>query len=187
MKIRLSEIPQEGRQYTFDRKSAELNGALRDLIGEGAYDVNMEIRPIGNAYELRGRVKTEMPEVCSTCGEDFNLRIDRPINEILFEDQEEYRKSHSVQGNQSVDFLSTGPTMTPYRNDVFDAGDFVHEMIAYAEPFYPMCGGDGKCRHAEQVSEILRRLEADFAKADEKPVGNPAFSVLKDLEIQKKN
>ena len=34
MKIRLKEIPQEGRRYQFDRTSAELNETLEDIIGE---------------------------------------------------------------------------------------------------------------------------------------------------------
>ena len=186
MKIRLKEIPPEGRHYIFDRASGELNDALVDLIEERAYLAEMDIKPIGNAYELRGTLQTSVPEVCSTCGYDFDLAIERKFHDILFEEHEEYRKSHSMQGNQSVDFLAEGPSMTPYRNDIFDAAEYVHEVIALAEPFYPKCGGNA-CKHEEEASEIRRKLEADFAKAEEAKAGHPAFSVLKGLELSKKN
>ena len=58
MKIRLTEIPNDGRSYTFDRESGELNEQLSDLVGKNAYHVNFTISPIGNAYEMRGGFKT---------------------------------------------------------------------------------------------------------------------------------
>jgi uncharacterized protein len=184
VKIRLNEIPQDGRQYDFDRKSGELDEALEDLIGKNPYQVGFFIKPIGNAYELRGQMKTVVHEVCASCGYDFDLPLERKMNEILFEEPEENdRKGHSVHGNQSVDFLNDGPGSTPYKGDVFDAGDFVHEMVALNEPLYPMCGENGQCKHAEEVSEIRRRLENEWLAAQEKKAGNPAFSVLKTLEL----
>lgn len=187
MKIRLSEIPQEGRHYTFDRETGELNEALADILGESRYSAEMELKPIGNAYELRGRVRTSVPEVCSTCGYDFDLLIERKFHEILFEEHEEGRKAHSVHGNQSVDFLGEGVSMTPYRNEVFDAGEYVHEAIALSEPFYPKCGGEDTCQREAEVLEIRRRLEAEFASAEEVVAGHPAFAVLKSLAVDKKN
>lgn len=187
MKIRLKEIPQEGRQYTFDRVSGELNESLADIVGDRAYDVQFHIKPIGNAYEMRGNLTTTVLETCSHCGYEFDLPISRKINEVLFEEESGHRKSHSVHGNQSVDFSPEGPAMTPIHGDVFDAGEFVHEMIALEEPFYPICGPNNKCLHADEVEEIRRRLEEEAeaaVEADAKP--NP-FSVLKGLDLSKKN
>lgn len=187
MKIRLNEIPQEGRSYIFDRESGELNATLNDLIGQHAYKVELFIKPIGNAYEMRGKLNTSTAEICSKCGWDFDLALDRSIHEILFEEDDSHRKTQSVHGNQAVDFLGGGPSMTPVRGDVFDAGEFVHEIIALAEPFYPLCGGE-KCDHIEEVEEIQRKIQTEFQSADEKTEGHPAFSVLKSLEVSiKKN
>jgi len=185
MKIRLKEIPQDGRSYVFNRASAELNETLKDLVGESDYNVELYIKPIGNAYEMTGSLKTVVPETCSHCGYQFELPIDRRINEVLFEDVVVDRKSHSVHGNQSVDFEEKGPSMTPVYGDIFDADEFVHEMVALSEPFYPMCGPNGQCLHAKEVEEIRRRLEAesDITK-EEKP---SPFSVLKSLDLSKKN
>ena len=60
MKIRLSEIPDEGRSYLFDRKSAELNADLEDILGTQDYVIDMFVKPIGNAYEMRGSLKTDI-------------------------------------------------------------------------------------------------------------------------------
>lgn len=184
MKIRLKEIPQEGRSYEYDRESAELNEDLQDLIGDHDYKVDLFIKPIGNAYEMRGKLNATISEVCSTCGYDFDLPIEKPINEILFEEQEDHRKSHSVHGNQSVDFLGQGPAMTPVKGEIFDPGEYAHEVIALAEPFYPVCGPNGECLRKEEVREIQRKLESEFALAEKKTEGHPAFSVLKGLDLK---
>jgi len=188
MKIRLNEIPDEGRSYTFDRKSAELNSDLEDLIGAHPYTIDMFIKPIGNAYEMRGSVKTMLSEVCSKCGYDFELPIDRKFNEIIFEDEKGDRKSQGVHGNQSVNFVGDGPAMIPVRGNIFDAGNYAHEAVALAEPFYPTCGANGTCLHADEIAEVVQRLEEEAANAvgeiSEKT--NP-FAALKDLELSRKN
>lgn len=182
MKIRLNEIPQEGRNYTFNRETGELNSKLEDLVQDHAYDVELFIKPIGSAYEMRGRVKTSVTDVCSLCGYDLELPIDRKVNEILMEDTEEYRKAHSVHGNQSVDYEGEGPSMVSYKGNVFDAGEFVHEAIALAQPFYPSCG-DQKCEHLEEIRRIESELAEAYEKADEAPQGHPGFAALKGLDL----
>lgn len=183
MKIRLKEVPKEGREYIFDRASGELNETLADLIGQRDFDVKLFIKPIGNAYEMRGKIKTTLIETCSNCGYEFEAAVERSVNEVLIEEQEPDRKAHGVHGNQAIDYSDSGPSMTPYRGDIFDAGEFVHEAIALAEPFYPMCGPKGECLNAEEVNEIKRRLESESAHIGEKKA-NP-FDALKDLKIKK--
>lgn len=189
MKIRLNEIPDEGRSYLFDRKSGELDAVLKDLVGSHDYAITMEIKPIGNAYEMRGGVRTALSEVCSKCGYDFDLIVDRKFNEIIFEEQEEHRKSQGVHGNQSVNFLGEGPAMIPVRGNVFDASSYAHEAVALAEPFYPTCGPNGSCLHAEEIEEIVGRLEAEAeaALAADEQVKKSPFAVLKALELSGKN
>jgi len=182
MKIRLSEIPQEGRSYTFSRKSGELNTALEDLVQAHPYDVEMHIKPIGNAYEMRGSVKTMVTGVCSLCGWDLEMPVDRKFHDILFEEPEDHRKSHSVHGNQSVDFLGEGPSMVPYKDEIFYPGEFVHELIALEEPFYPSCG-KVDCEHLEDVRRKREEIDNAFEASEEKEAGHPAFSILKGLNL----
>lgn len=182
MKIRLSEIPREGRSYTFSRESGELNTVLEDLVQARPYDVEMHIKPIGNAYEMRGHVKTTVTGVCSLCGWDLEMQVERKFHEILLEEQEDHRKSHSVHGNQSVDFLGEGPSMVSYKGEVFYPGEFVHELIALEEPFYPSCG-KVDCEHLEDVRRKREEIESAFEASEEKGAGHPAFSVLQGLNL----
>lgn len=180
MKINLSEIPEEGRTYKFDRETGELNGVLADLIGDRKYDASFTIKPIGNVYELKGSVNTEIPEVCSLCGWDLDLPIGAKFNEILMHDETEYRKAHSVHGNQSIDFLAEGPAVTYYEGEVFDAGAYVHEAVGLAEPFYPSCGKED-CEHLQEANQKRAELEEEYRRADELRAGHPGFAALKDL------
>jgi uncharacterized protein len=159
---------------------------LEDLIGKHPYKVDFFLKPIGNAYEVRGQIKTVVHEVCSSCGYDFDLPLASKFTDILVEEQEDDRKGHSSRGNNSVDFLGEGPGMVTYRDDVFDSGDYIHEVIALNEPLYPLCGENNQCIRAEEVSEIRRRLENEWLQAQEEKAGNPAFSVLKKLELESK-
>lgn len=183
MKINLSEVPAEGRNYDFSRETGELNEALADLIQDRPYDVAFTIRPLGNAFELKGKFNTRVPELCSRCGWDLEMPISRNFNEILMRDEPEYRKGHSVHGNQSVDFLAQGPDVTYYHGDVFDAGAFIHEAIALAEPFYPSCGVED-CEHLQDVQHKRAELEDEFRRAEESKRGHPAFSVLEGLKAK---
>lgn len=181
MKIRLSDIPEDGRHFTFNRETGELNSALADLIEKAPYKVEMTIRPLGNAYEMEGRVATSLQEVCSLCGWDLNLPLTRAFKEILVEEPEIDRETHHVHGNQSVDFLSEELSASHYRDGMFDAGEFVHEIVALAEPRYPSCE-DPDCEHLEEAKAKREQLAAEFAKADGK--ASP-FSKLKEITLKK--
>ena len=181
MKINLAEIPAEGRNYTFNRETGELNKVLQDLLEDRPYEVDFLIRPMGNAYELKGWVKAKVPDICSKCGTEMEATVDRNFKEFLLEEDEEYRKSHSVHGNQSIDFLTEGPSVANYRGSLFDAGEYIHEAIALGEASYPLCGGD-HCLHSEEIEKIQEDLKNSFlaALAEE---GHPGFSVLKNLQL----
>ncbi len=180
MKINLNEIPEEGCEYDFNRETGELNVILADLLGTRPYDVRMMIRPLGNAYEVRGKLKTHLPALCSKCGWDIEVAIDRSMNEVLVEEPKEDRKSHSVHGNQSVDFSGEGLSVTYYQNHIFDAGEFVHEVVALSVPFYPTCL-DEKCEHLEDVLKKRAALEEEYRRGQESQPGHPAFAALRKL------
>ena len=181
MRIRLSEIPKEGRAYTFDRASGELDEVLEDLIKKNNYEVELFIKPIANAYEMRGKVKTKVTELCALCGWDIDVEIDKSVNEILMEvDESEHRKSQSVHGNHSIDYDSEGPALVPIKGESFDAGDFVRDIVGIAEPAYASCG-DQDCEHLSEARAIQARLAEEFEKADLKVQPHPAFAALKNL------
>ena len=186
MKIRLAEIPEDGRQFSFTRESGELNAALKDLLPGAPYRVDLTIRPLGNAYEMEGKVVTSLKEICSLCGWDLNLPLNKNFKEVLVEEPEVDRETHHVHGNQSVNFLAEGSSTT-YKDELFDAGEFFHELVAISEPLYPSCG-DPDCEHLEEANVKRAELAAEFAKANGDEQTNPFAELAKLKEkLEKKH
>lgn len=179
VKINLSEIPAEGREYFYNQKDGQLNQILQDLIGQNSYEVRIFIKPMGNAFEASGAVLSSKESLCAKCGFDLDLELKQKINEILIPEAEEYRKDHAVHGNGAIDFMSDGPNVTNFQAPFFNLGEFVHEMFALSEPMYPDCGKE-VCENYEQVKKNLQE-DIDVPRF-ETPKGHPAFSVLEKLK-----
>jgi len=179
MRINLNEIPAEGRSYEFSRATGELNAALADLLEKNPYEVELFIKPMGNAFEMSGRLVSRKQTLCSKCGFEIDLPLSQNVKEFLIEEPKEYRKDQAVHGNGAVDFLADGPGVTHYKSPFFNIDDYVHEAFALAEPTYPECGVND-CKNLKEVEAKLRELEMSFA-AEQKP-GHPAFSVLEKLK-----
>lgn len=176
MRINLNEIPAEGMNYEFSRKTGELNDILADLLEKNPYEVELFIKPMGNAFEMNGHMQSHKKAICSKCGSDIELPLAQKVKEILIEEPKEYRKDQAVHGNGAVNFLNDGPSVVHYRGSYFNVDDYVHEAFALAEPFYPECGEDS-CQNLQEVQEKLRELEQN----SEIEKSNPAFSVLEKL------
>ena len=84
MKIKLTDIPQEGKKFTWSKESGELNKVLLDLIDDSKYEVEFYIHPLNHRdFQLSGRVQTELPEQCSHCGDDFQFAISEKFSAII--------------------------------------------------------------------------------------------------------
>jgi len=139
MKIRLNEIPEEGREYIFDRKSAELNSVLSDLIADNAHRIDLNIRPLNTKdFTVNGRISTKSKCQCSRCAEEFDLKIEKMVREILIPNQEQDRTGRYARSN-SVTSEDTSISVTEYDKLQFDLGEFLHEAIALEIPFNPYC------------------------------------------------
>lgn len=182
MKIRLNEIPEEGREYTFNRKTSELNSALQDLIKNNAYEVDLKIKPLNSRdFTLLGSVTTKTFEQCSRCAEDFDFLIEKKIHEILIPSQEEDRT-----GSKTGKYAKTSSTLTTsdsnetsisvseYSKQQFDLAEFIHETIALELPFNPHCSNCGKLSHNKVFIYDEKMGE------EEKP--NP-FQALKGIKL----
>ena len=143
MKIRLNEIPEEGRNYTFTQQTAELNGVLQDLIKNNHYSINLDIKPLNTKdFTIIGSVSTKTPEQCSRCAEDFDFIVDKNIHEILIPNQETDRTGKYAKTSSTLvttDSNETNISVTEYSKQQFDLGEFLHEAIALEIPFNPYC------------------------------------------------
>lgn len=183
MKINLSEIPEEGCSYHWTEKTGEITTALKDITGNNAYDTEFYIKPLNSKdYELLGTIKTKLPEQCSRCGSDIDFPINEKFHEILIPKQHQPRDGKYARVNHVSDLPTGGPETSEYEKNVFDMGEFLHEVVALATPFNPACPEfiDGK------PSECKIPLEGQaFTKAAEAVMEKPKnpFEALKNLKL----
>ncbi len=183
MKIKLNEVSEIGKEYTFNRSTGELNFDLKDLIGDLPYEAEISIRPLNSKdYEVKGVIKTQTFEQCSLCGDQFKFKTEARINEILIPGKDEIKNSQFSKSNHVSELNDDGPSVCEYYNDVFMVGEFIHEAIALTVPYNPKPdkNDDGSCK------VCLKTLTNELFTYDEK-MGveqkvNP-FVSLKNLKL----
>jgi uncharacterized protein len=163
MIIRLHEIPKEGKTFHVDRHTGDLDDNLNDLIGKRDYESNFQVLPIGKAFDLSGRIQTSLGTICSFCATEFDLNVNEKFHELIIKDEAKKLtgiSDYNPEDNTSVSVASGDLT--------YDVGQLIHEIIALAEPFQPLCKSDCKglcsgcganlneeeCRCAEQKNEV---------------------------------
>lgn len=183
--IRLSEIPEEGKNYVWNRETSELNQSLEDLVKDQKYEVNFFIKPVSTRdYTMTGQITVQLPTDCSLCGLDFKFPIQVGINEILIPQQSTERKGHYARVNHLSDAEgNSGPQSLEYaENHNFDMGAYVHEAIGIMIPFNPMPETDNKgdCKVCGLNQKTHNFGYDEAMDEDKKP--NP-FAVLKNLKL----
>lgn len=171
MLIDLQSIDENGQFYTFNQSSEELEGAFGDLLGNADFQVKLEVRPLGNTFQIMGTVESVYPEVCSRCGYDIQVPLKSRINEILVVEKERPRNTQVSQSRQNFDGMD--PAVTYLQLPELDLREFLHEMIAAAFEQYPVCQDRAQCE--SQKTEIINE--------ETKAVGHPGFAALKNLKL----
>ncbi len=149
MQIDLSRIPEEGERYTYNHITGELNETLKDLIGSNTYDVDLFIKPLPqNTFQISGHIRTQLPEDCGKCGDPFSWSMSETVRTLLVpsiahQRGDKYAKPNHLSDHEELD----APDAYNYRWPNLEMGEFVHEIIALAEPAYPHppIKADGKC------------------------------------------
>ncbi len=180
MRINLNEIPDDGREWILNRRTAELNETLKDLIASEPYEAEFSIRPLpSNTYELQGTIRTKMPEDCSRCGQDFKWDVSERFKELLMPELDQPRNSHFAKPNHVSDMNNAGPSVTEYRGQTFEIGEYLHEVVAISLPLVPAPAEDseGRC----SVCKIMVR-GCSFGFEDGTVVKSHPFSVLERLK-----
>jgi len=184
MKIRLFEIPEEGKAYSLNRQTAELNPLLQDLIGEEAYEIQFFLRPINSKdFELTGSVRTQSPQDCSRCGDAMKFSIQQKFREILIPKQYvdkngKYSKSNHILSNKNTEDID----VIEVEDEVFDAGEYLHEVIALAIPFNPAPALDAKgacslCHLKPKADQVV------YDEVMEEVKKESPFAVLKSIKL----
>lgn len=183
MRINLTEIPEEGRQWSLDQKSGELREALSDLIGSsGLYQSEFTIRPLqSGTFELRGFIRTTMPELCSRCGENFEWPVDEKFHELLLPSLSQPRNSSFARANHLSDLNDEGLSVAEYEGNFFDMGEYLHEIVALSMPAVPAPSTDDQGRCSQCRTPVIEHQFSYDEPMEE--MTNP-FAVLKGWKKQ---
>ncbi len=183
-RIRLSDIPEDGKEFHLTRETKELNGILQDLIQDEDYDIKFQIRPINNRdYLLTGTLKTRSPQDCSLCGLDFKFPVVAQLHEILIPPQPQHRTGQYARVNHVSDAGNQGPGSLEYDEDLhFNVGEYAHEAIALEIPFNakPEADPKGNCKICGLNMET-HNFGYDEPMSKDEP-HNP-FAALKNLKL----
>ena len=190
MIINLLEIPPEGKTFICNQNTADLNEALKDLIGNKPHEAEFTIRPLqSETFELSGWIKTELPEDCSRCGLDFQFKVHEKFRELLMPKEKTPRNAKYSKPNHMSDMKSEDFSVVEYQGHHFNAGEYLHQAVALTDPHYPApeCDKTGNCVVCKKpVSQELFTYEDpgfdESGKSDKNGSRSP-FSALKNIKL----
>ncbi len=178
--ISLKELPPEGREFIYTRESGELNDALKDLIGKNPYQVEFQITPMGNAYGLQGSLNAESDLECSLCAIDFKHKFKEKLNELLVQEKPLLKGDQLGKANHAHEWVDNGPDCIMIESDSFDVAEYIHEVIALAEPIRPL--GKPNCDiSCENLTEDARKLLSDGSTIN---IRVSPFKVLEKIKLK---
>jgi uncharacterized protein len=185
MIIHLNEIPDDGKSFSFSRKSGELNSILADLLGTQDYKVEFLIRPLSQGFELVGSTSACIPELCSRCGIDIKLPLNSKFKELMLPKLELDRTAKYTKQNHMTDseHLTDTPSVVEYEGNIFDVGAYIHEVLGLMIPTCPAAPVDenGTCT----VCGVDTTKENAFSYNEELPEdkANSPFAALKSVKL----
>jgi uncharacterized metal-binding protein YceD (DUF177 family) len=183
--IPLKDLPLEGREYEYTRDSAELNESLKDLLGANPYKVKFLLKPMGNTYEIRGELATQMDLQCALCAFDFKFPIRQNFHEFLVIQKPLEKGDKLSHTNHAHEWESQGPEATLLESEVLRVGDFIHEIIALAEPIRPLGGEECDKGLCDNLKEMPKRewLSVGPEGARKDSDANP-FKILEKMKLR---
>lgn len=181
--ILLKEVPDEGRTYEYSHESAELTETLKELIDDNLYFVTLTVRPIGNAFEVKGELRTQMKLQCSLCAIDFDFPVSEKFHDVLVINDALSKGDQTVKTNHSSEWDWSQPDGIYLEASLFDVAEYIHEVVALAEPIRPL-GGKNCEEYCENRRESVQREWLSIGANDTKSVHNHPFSVLGKVKLK---
>lgn len=164
--INLKEITTDGETYNYTSETGELTDTLKDLISGHNYKISIEIRSMGDAYEVCGEVKTSLDLTCSRCAFEFEGPLYFKINELLMvEDQSQFSNGSQSRQNYITHNGDNELFCHMIPSSMFDIAEFIHEQIAINEPLHPT----GKANCDDTCENLKEALEKGWLNSDQKP------------------
>ncbi len=180
--IALKELPLEGREFNFTNESGELNDVLKDLIGSNSYSVQLKITPMGNSFDLRGRINTTLDLQCSLCAIDFKFPVNLTAHEFIVIERALSKGDQMSRNNHAHEWESNGPNYIVLESDIFNLGAYIHEQIGLAEPMRPL--GKPDCdQSCENLKDRIERPWLTYGTEGDQGRVKP-FQVLEKIKLK---
>lgn len=183
IEIVLKDLPLEGRDFTYTRESAELNPFLSDLIRDNPYSAKFRLTPVGNAYSLQGELQTALDLQCSLCASEFNFPVKQKLNELMVVSKPMNKGDQQSRANHVHELQDSGPDYLLLENENFKVADYIHEVVALAEPIRPLCAPE-KPEGCANAQDRIQREWLSFGEEEAKTIRANPFQVLEKMKLK---
>ena len=180
MRIRIADIPQEGRELEFDlspqalnsrlskNSSVEPGGVQPDYHFVGTPHVKLKLEPEGSSLVVTGAATAAFKTVCSRCAEDVEKELKTELNLIV--------KPHSERARESED---DELSLAYYDGEDLECGGLVEEYLVLGLPYTVLCSENcrGLCpKCGENLNNSSCGCSLDKG-------GDERFALLRNLKL----
>ena len=176
MIIKLNEIPAEGLLLNVNQTDRKMAEALKDILADNPFEVEVNVMPVEQGYELYGSIKGVRELECSFCLSRFKKSFSEKFHDL-------YLKSKGKMSAFGLSDISSNISIFPLTSFKFSLSHFLHEILVLATDFqiicqkdcHGLCHGCGSNLNYEKCSCRLKKNQYEGP-----------FSVLKKLVVLKK-
>ncbi len=180
MRIRIDDIPAEGRDLAFGLDRSSLNervalvrGGTKQLaqppyVFDGDPQVEVHLQLEGSTVVVSGRARASFSTVCSRCAEETKQSITVPLDLVL--------KPRSARAPDAAEDLHFGY----YDNEEIQCDVVAEEFVILALPFTVQCSE--QCRGL--CARCGKNLNEGPCGCPPEERGDPRLQLLRELKIQ---
>ena len=170
MKIKISEIPTQGRELTFDISDGwALEAATGSLEGEiTSLSGDLDIKFAYETLKISGLIQAEVDRECDRCGEKVNLAIKGGV-ELTY-------RLVEPAGEGVRELRGAELDVGFYVGDNFDIGDAVSEHLALLLPMRVACD-------ISEATPYGKACDSEFIKKPKKEA-DPRFAILQTIKFE---
>lgn len=183
-KIELRDLPADGREFVYNRETGEMNESLKELIQDNPYEVKFRMTPMGNTFDLRGEIATRLDLQCSLCATDYKLPVKQSLHELIVVQKPLHKGDQQTRANHAHELADSGPDYIVLTDEVFDAAEYVHEVIALAEPLRPLCAPEAEDGCANSKERPDRPWLSYGQEERDKGIRVNPFQVLEKMKLK---
>lgn len=184
MRIRIADIPPEGRTLQFDLKKDAINERVSlvrsaqsgDTLAPPEYLftkdplVDMSLMLEGSTVVVSGRAQAEYLTPCSRCAEETKHSLEIPLDLVL----KPHSERSAARGAEEED-LHFGI----YDGEEVDCSEIAEEFLVLGLPFTVLC--DEECKGL--CPQCGKNLNSGSCECKPEPKGDPRLSALRELKI----